>query len=71
MANLKNEFFSKNEIITSSVTKQTDWIEKSKFYATLEKSLHKDKHQPKITTRKFKEKWNPAKPSIQITTSRM
>ena len=42
---MKNELLSKNEIITTSINKQTDLLEKSKSYATIQKSPYKNKHQ--------------------------
>ena len=45
IANLKNELLSKNEIITTPITKQTDLLEKIKSHAIIQKSPYKDKHR--------------------------
>ena len=45
IANLKNELLSKNEVITTSINKQTDLLEKSKSHAMIQKSPRKGKHR--------------------------
>ena len=45
IANLKNELLAKNVIITTSINKQTDLLDKSKSHAIIQKSQYKDKQQ--------------------------
>ena len=45
IAKLKNELLSKNEVITTSINKQTDLLEKSKSHAIIQKSPCKGKHR--------------------------
>ena len=48
IANLKNELLSKNEIITTSINKQTDLLEKSKSHATIQKSPYTQRTQTSL-----------------------
>ena len=45
IVNLKNELLSKNEIITTSINKQTDLLEKCKSHAIIQKSPYNQRSQ--------------------------
>ena len=68
IANLKNELLSKNEIIATPTNNQTDLLKKRKSHTT--KITTQTPIQPKIATRKFIGKSNPAKPNTKIFTCR-